>query len=301
MNNIISVLECACLLGEAAHWHVASQRFFWLDLYEPALFSCDATGEAFGRHALPLEAPLAALVATEDPGVVIVGHRGGLSHLCLKTLDITPFLDLEVSRDGVALNDMKVDRAGRIWVGSSDLSEKMPRGGLWCFEPDGSITLGDAGFIVSNGPAFSLDGLTMYFSDTMTRNVLAYDLYQMRPYVRSRRVAFTIDEAAGYPDGITVDSEGCIWVAHWGGARVSRWTPEGECLDNLALPVDNITSVAFGGPDLSTLLVTSAREGVSSKRLQDRPQSGAAFLISSTVAGLPEPRFATLVRTHPES
>lgn len=292
MNSIIHVLESACRLGESAHWHVASNRFLWIDLYEPALFSCGPTGEDFARHALPLEVPLAAIVATDDPDIVIIGHRRGLSRLSLSTLHITAFLDPEAGRDGVALNDMKVDRAGRLWAGSSDMAERMPRGGLWCCEPDGSITLGDAGFIVSNGPAFSPDGLTMYFADSMTRNVLAYDLHQTHPYIQSRRVAFAIDEPAGYPDGITVDREGHIWVAHWAGARVSCWTPDGQCLTRLALPADNITSIAFGGPDLSTMLVTSAREGVSPERLQDRPQSGATFLIRATTAGLPEPRFA---------
>ncbi len=292
MHMINPAIASRTRLGESAHWHVATGRLLWLDLYDPAIFLRDPSVPGFIRHALPLEAPLAALVATPDPDIVIIGHRRGLSRLSISTFEITALYNPEAGRDSVGFNDMKVDRFGRLWAGSSDLAEKSPRGALWCCEPDGTISLCDAGFVVSNGPAFSPDGRTMYFVDSMSRRVLAYDLRPQRPFLTNRRVAFEIDESEGFPDGITVDAEGNIWVAHWAGARISRWTPEGQKLSQIVLPAENITSMAFGGKDFQTLYVTSAWEGSSSETLAAFPETGSVFVVATDITGLPEPLFA---------
>lgn len=295
MLTITTIIDCAARLGESAHWHAASGRFLWIDLLDPALFSCDAQGQGLVRRPLPLPGPLGALVATPDPDHVLISCRAGLYRLSLSSLATEFVQNPEAGREAIAFNDMKVDRGGRLWIGTSDLAETDPRGAIWCHRADGPTELCDAGFAVSNGPAFSPEGQVMYFVDSMNRRVLAYDLAPVSPRLRNRRSHLSfgpdMDPDMGLPDGITVDASGDIWLAHWAGARISRWTPDGQFRDSFALPADNITSLAFGGADMQTLLVTSASAYVAEDRLAQMPHSGATFLLSTQTTGLAETLF----------
>ncbi len=153
-----NVYQAANKLGEAAIWHAASKRLLWIDLYDPKLFIHDpAKGETLVRE-ISLKAPLGAISATTNPKLLIVSHAGGLSTFNIKTGATKIFARPEQDRDAIIYNDCKVDRFGRLWVGSSHAKETDPRGALWCVLPNGKCFLGDVGFAVSNGPAFSLDG-----------------------------------------------------------------------------------------------------------------------------------------------
>jgi sugar lactone lactonase YvrE len=157
--------------------------------------------------------------------------------------------------------------------------------------PNGKCFLGDVGFAVSNGPAFSLDGKTMYFNDSAGRKTFAYDISRDDPMPRNRRVLISYTHEEGMPDGLTVDAEGNIWVAHWGGARITQFTNAGFRLRHLQVPAPHVTTVGFGGENLATLYVTTARDGMSPDALELWPQSGDLFATKPGVHGVAEPLF----------
>jgi sugar lactone lactonase YvrE len=188
---------------------------------------------------------------------------------------------------GTIFNDGKVDRHGALWLGSSDGRETAPIGRLWRIV-QGTVTEVAAGFIVSNGPAFAPDGRTAYFADTFRRRLLRFDLDATgRPLAKS--VFAEIGETEGYPDGMTVDRDGTLYVGHWDGAKVSRWSPEGLRLSDLAFPARNVTSLAFGGADLRSAAVTTARLFPGQNARDNEVWNGDLLAFRSTVAGIHEP------------
>ena len=190
---------------------------------------------------------MGAIAATTNPKLLMVSHAGGLSTLNIKTGASKIFARPELDRDAVIYNDCKVDHFGRLWVGSSHAKESDPRGALWCVLPNGKCFLGDVGFAVSNGPAFSLDGKIMYFNDSVGKKTFAYDISPDDPMPRNRRVLISYTHEEGMPDGLTVDAEGNLWVAHWGGARITQFTNAGFRLRHVQVPAPHVTTVGFGG------------------------------------------------------
>ncbi|MDQ0395707.1 SMP-30/gluconolactonase/LRE family protein [Labrys monachus] len=283
--------ECANTLGEAAAWDAREGRLLWLDLVEPALFGYAPATKAASRLALDAPTPLGPVIPTGRPGTLLLAHPAGLSLLDARTGGLTPFVAPEQGRAGLLYNDGKVDRWGRLWIGTSDAAEAEPRGVLWCLAPGAAPVMADAGFVVSNGPAFSPDGRTLYFSDSIGRRILAYDIAPDSPKPTGRRVfaSFAMDE--GLPDGLAVDAEGGVWVAHWDGWRITRFSPEGERLRVILLPVPRVTSLAFGDPGLATLYVTTARLDLSPVMLAAAPLSGHLFAIDAGVEGLEDRPF----------
>jgi xylono-1,5-lactonase len=288
MTNIKLLVKGEHKLAEAALWHEARKCFFWIDLYEPMLCSFDpATGLATQR-VLEIAAPIGAIVATVHADSFLLSHGDGISVLNIDDLSLVPFADPENGRSDVIANDMKMDRWGRLWFGSSHAKEVLPRGALWCVEDAGHIHLGDVGFAISNGPAFSPDGTTLYFSDSFNRQILAYDLSQQDCKLRNRRIFASFNQAEGLPDGLTVDAAGCVWSAQWAGASIFRLSPSGEKMQRIAVPSGHVTSLAFHG---KMLFITTARDGLSPEALENYPLSGSLFSYQAGVAGIPETLF----------
>jgi xylono-1,5-lactonase len=284
-------IAAAHSLAESIHWQAERNRLLWVDLLEPALHIHDFATARTASHALKLSPPIGSFVLTDDSNAILLSHRQGLSVLHIDTLAMTPFCDPEKGRDAIIYNDMKVDRFGRLWVGTSHVREKEPRGALWCVSTDGVATLVEAGFPISNGPAFSPDGHTMYFNDSAGRQTLAYDLDPARPGAWNRRIFATYAEEEGLPDGIITDAEGCLWSAQWLGSRMIRLSPAGEKLAHVAVPVGNVTTMCFAGDNLDALYITTARDGLDAAALASHPQSGGIFTLGVPVKGLAEPRF----------
>jgi sugar lactone lactonase YvrE len=288
------LLKASRRLGESIMWHDARQMLYWTDLPDPGLYGYDLrTGKVMTKR-LDLPPPIGSAVVTTDPDKLILNHRGGLSLIDLDDLSMTPYCDPESGRDAVIYNDLKTDRWGRLWVGTSHEKELENRGALWCVRDRKTWTLGDVGFPVSNGPAFSPDGMKMYFNDSANYRTFAYDVSpdDLKPRNRSLFASYTVEE--GMPDGLTVDADGCIWTAQWAGARVIRLSPVGEKLLTLHVPTGHVTSVAFGGPGLAELFITTAHDGLTPEQKARYPLSGSLFSYTPGVGGIAEPVFAEI-------
>jgi xylono-1,5-lactonase len=279
-------------LAESIIWHVASRCIMWVDLLEPAIFIHDPRNGKTRREALPFQAPIGSMAATTDRDRVIIAHRGGLSLLHLETFELEFYCDPEQGRDAIIYNDIKVDRWGRLWVGTSHAREQEPRGALWCVKDRKTFALADAGFAISNGPAFSPDGSKMYFNDSLGRKTYAYDIAPDDMRACNRRVVREYAEGEGLPDGLGVDAHGNLWSAQWGGAAVLHMTPDGAPLQRIDVPAYNVTTLCWGGDDLTEMLITTARDGVSAEHLKQYPLTGSLFRARAEVPGLAEPLFA---------
>jgi sugar lactone lactonase YvrE len=189
-------------------------------------------------------------------------------------------------------NDGKCDPRGRFLAGTMDLGESEPNGSLYSFHGK-TVTqlLGDV--TISNGMAWSPDHKTFYYIDTPTRVVRAFD-YDLESglFANARQVIYA-PETLGWPDGMTSDTQGNLWIAMWGGAQVTRWDPNtGALLEQIAIPAKNVSSCVFGGRDMNELYLTSARKGLDAATLEQYPLTGGVFRIKTRVEGMPTFEFA---------
>jgi sugar lactone lactonase YvrE len=289
MSDVSLFIEAKHRLGESIIWHESQGCLFWIDLLDPALFRHDLQSGETQSWPVPLVAPLGAIAATTDPDKLVLSYRDGIMLLSLSSMALEDWCNPEQGRDGVMYNDAKVDRMGRLWAGSSHVAEQEPRGALWCIETPQHFSLGDAGFAIANGPAISPDGRTLYLNDSARYMTYAYDVEAGHLQPQNRRALITFPVEDGMPDGIITDTEGCLWIAHWGGGAISRHSPDGRQLARWIVPAPNVTTMCFAGPDYSTLYITTARDGMDDAALRAFPLSGSMFRLETNVKGMAEP------------
>jgi sugar lactone lactonase YvrE len=282
------VLTIKSLLGEGPVWNEDEQVLYWLDVFLPTLNCFDpATGV---NQATRLDQPIYALALRIGGGAIGSFEHGiGFVDLVRGTIDIVG--DPKSGR-AVNFNDGKCDRRGRFWTGTMAKDWSSSIGGLYRVDPSRRIDQMDDEIILSNGLGWSPDDRIMYFTDFARRVIYAYDFEVETGVISARRPFIEFLEDAGFPDGMAVDAEGCLWIAHWDGWRISRYGPDGKTRQTIRMPVQRPTSCAFGGPDLSVLYVTSARMGLSEEQLAATPLAGSLFAVHTDTAGLVEPKFA---------
>ena len=287
MTEIACVADVRCILGEGPVWVAAQNALYWTDiearrihrrLFEDGSLSAWQTPYRIGSLAPNKNG---GFVAGTDQGLFFVDPARNLYNPIAN-----PERDLPTNR----FNDGKVDRAGRFWAGTMDSAEKAAQGALYRLDPNLELTRVDEGYSVTNGPAFSSDGRTMYHNDSGRQVTYAFDL-DSAGNASNRRVFASYGEGDGYPDGMTVDAEGCLWIAFWDGWCLRRFSPDGELLGVLQVPVARPTSCAFGGPELDHLFITSARRDFDETDLVAQPQAGGLFVARPRVQGLPEKAF----------
>lgn len=274
------------VLGEGPIWVAAEQALYWVDIKGYRIFRLDESG-ASSEWPTPMRVGSLALrdgggfVAGTDRGIVAIDLAGGRFDLLAE-----PEAHLPDNR----FNDGKVDRAGRFWAGSMDDTEQAATGTLYRIDPGLRCTAVDSGYKVTNGPAFSPSGDILYHNDSARQVTYAFDLDGDGKATNRRDFArYGADD--GYPDGMTVDSEGCLWIAFWDGWCVRRYSPSGECVGKIAIPAARPTSCAFGGKDLDRLYVTSATIGLDEAALAVQPNAGGLFMTVPGVRGLLERPF----------
>ncbi len=284
------VVESRALLGEGPVWSPRDSALYWVDILTPAIHRLD------GPSGQDAEFKLGSMVSVTLPkasGGLLAATPSGLMAFDTDSRRLTLLCHPESDRPGNRYNDGKCDRLGRFWVGTLDMATAANRGNLFRVEADGAWKKMDSGFTVANGLGWSPDNRAMYFTDSHRRTVYRYDFDLRAGEITNRQPLIVLDATDGRPDGLTVDEEGCLWVAVWDAWRVSRYSPDGRELMRIKLPVPRPTSCCFGGPNLDTLYITSASVRLSGAALEAAPLSGSLLAVQVPgVRGLPETLFA---------
>lgn len=291
MSKIECAVNCQTLLGECVTWHSGEQALYWTDVQGKLLWHFDpASGE---RQSWPTPDRAGSFAISAAGGFVLALPRRIAVWDPAHGETATIADPVPGQADGTRLNDGRCDRQGRFVVGAFDETTRRPIAGVWRVELDGSITtLIPGGVTTNNSICFSEDGATMYFADTPTGIIWAYD-YDAAPGapLGKPRILTASEGQPGKPDGSAVDAEGYIWNAQVFGGRIARYRPDGTLDRTIDLPVRNPTSVCFGGPDLDILYITSLRQTKALPDWQPESIDGSILAIRPGVKGLPEPLF----------
>jgi sugar lactone lactonase YvrE len=279
-------------LGESPFWHPDEAALYWIDIAGRAVHRHYPSSGDHSYWSLPSEPGCIARCAD---GGLIVAMRSGLALLDTDSGALTQLSAPPFDPAKVRFNDGRCDAAGRLWTGTIYEPRDQPLGSLFCVERG---TIRDVGkqVTVSNGVAFSVDNRTIYHADTTAHRITAYEFDVATGRIGNSRVfqQFSMDKSQQYggrPDGATVDSEDAYWCAMYEGGRVLRLSPSGEVLREIQLPVRCPTMIAFGGPDLRTLYITSARHNRPDAELTQFPLSGYVIALEVDVPGRPEPAY----------
>jgi sugar lactone lactonase YvrE len=280
----VCVWPLGAILGEGPAWVAREQAIYFVDIKKPALHRYALADGA--KQSWDMPEPIGWAIPRANGEGFIVGFKSCFAFLTLDPFAITKIGAAEPDRPGNRRNDAKVDARGRLWTGSMDDAEVEVSGALYRFDPDLSTRRMDDGYKVTNGPTFNLAGDILYHTDSGRRAVYQFDLAPDGALSNKRDFVRFKDEW-GHPDGMTTDAEDGVWITHWDGARVSRFTPDGALDRSIALPTSRITSCVFAGDDLDRMFLTSASMG-----LTDEPLAGSLFEIDPGVRGAPAHAFA---------
>jgi sugar lactone lactonase YvrE len=283
--DVECVLDVRNILGESPVWSAREGALYWVDILAPAIHRWHPPTGAHREWRMP--AAVGSIGLREGGGIVAALRTG--FHLFdpqserLEFL-VNPEADISTNR----LNDGKVGPDGRFWAGSMDdrpVKDKIAH--LYRLDPDHACHRMVGGLVVSNGLAWSPDGRTMYHSDSRAATIWRYDYDVRTGGIGPRQTFVSMQPEWGRPDGAAMDAEGCYWSAGITQGRLNRFSPDGELIGYVALPITHPTMPCFGGPDLTTLYVTSLRENFDAKQIAQWPQSGSVFELHPGVAGAP--------------
>jgi len=285
LTSIDCVWPAKTELGEAPYWCPEEKVIYWVDIDGKTILRLDP--KSGDREVFPQPYQFGCIVKRLGGGF-IAGTSDGLVRLDENLKNPYVFSNPETGYPNNRFNDGKCDRYGRFWVGSTDIDETEPNGALYRVNGSGDVVQVQKDVIVSNGLGWSPDNAVMYFTDSGRQIIYAYDFDPLSGKIANRRTFARVDEVDGMPDGLTVDAEGYVWSAHWGGWRVTRYDPDGNIDRVIDMPVPQVTSVAFGGENLDRMFVTTARLSLSEAELSDAPLSGGLFVVETGAVGLPE-------------
>jgi sugar lactone lactonase YvrE len=288
-EDVSCALPFKALQGEGPLWVPGQDVLYWVDILAPAFHVYNPALKH--NRTVPLRFMISAVAQIDESRVLLITQKG-LHELDLRSNRMTFLVDPEPDTPTNRLNDAKVDRAGRLWVGSMAIDGSPGHGALYSVDRHLKVIQHDSGLAIPNGIAWSPDDRWMYFADSGTNTVYRarFDLASGSPGAREPLIRTAPDR--GRPGGLTVDAQGTIWVAMYDGWSVDRFSPEGVLLESIALPVPRPTSCMFGGPDLDTLYVTTARIRLSAERIAEGPMSGSILAIHrSDMRGLRETSF----------
>lgn len=273
-------------MGESPCWDTSCNSLYWVDIDGKKIFLYNPQKNICKEYLFDNE--VECVVPRSKGGVMLtIGRSVVLFDFSTKKLKILG--SVEPSKKNNRFNDGKCDPAGRFWAGTIHRKELPKAGSLYCIDTDYSIRKMIEGVTVSNGLTWSKDKKTFYFIDSPTYSVVAYEYNVETGNIRNKRKVIEINPVLGIPDGMTIDSEGMLWIAMFGGGKVSRWDPaKGKSLGFIEIPgAMQVTSCCFGGSDMKDLYITTASAGLTNTQLQNQPYAGLLFKARIGIAGLP--------------
>lgn len=282
-------LDAGATLGEGPVWDGAAGRLYWVDIPRCAIHRLDPASGV--DDCVTVDRPIGAVALRTAAGLVLAWEDG---FAVTDGWGEEPRVVVPIDHGPVPcrFNDGKCDPVGRFWAGSLAHDERPGAGALYRLDPDGTVERVVEPVSISNGLAWSADGGTMYYIDTPTGGVDAFDYDVETGAIKARRRVIDVPKGAGWPDGLTIDTDGCLWVALWGGSAVHRYTPDGRLDRVVAVPVKRVTSCTFGGPGLDRLYITSAQRNAIEPVPAPEKYAGAVFVHEPGVTGHPSARFA---------
>lgn len=284
------VVEHASLLGEGPVWNAKQKLICWVDILNGEIHQYSPEEK---KHSITEVHQMIGSIAVCTDGNFIAALQNGFAFIDRKTGEIKMIADPESHLPNNRFNEGKCDPAGRFWAGTMALSEDPGVGNVYAMHNDLIPTKKIGEVTISNGMAWSADHKTFYYIDTPTLEIVAYDYDKATGNISSKRRIIQIEKEDGFPDGMTIDNEGMLWIAHWDGWQVTRWDPEnGKKLFIIKLPVAKITSCTFGGNGFEDLYITSAKVGLSENELKQQPLAGYLFVLrNSGFKGVPAVEF----------
>lgn len=284
MSSLECIVEAQDILGEGPFWSPDEASLYWFDIMQNRLSRVNPATSQYASWRLSSKCHGGAFC--EGGGMIVTAHAG----VCFYDIQKNELTTIYPAESHTHFNDVKCDRRGRFWFGSVPKKIGEPTGSLFRVDPDLTVRVMQPNAIASNGIGWSPDQKTMYFADTYGGGIFAYDFDLDSGEIDNRRLLIPRED--GLPDGLTVDAEGCIWCAYALSGAVYRFTPQGKIDRRVDVPAKFTTSCIFGGKDLDTLFITTARAGRPKEELEQLPLSGALFAIQPGVRGMPEPKFA---------
>lgn len=290
MRKIIA--ECAhaadSVLGEGPVWDGDLHRLWWVDIEQKEIHQWDP---ASGRDVFWDLPHRVGFVIPTTRGDCVIGTQSGLARFSPGSGGFEPLKNPEEHLPDNRFNDAKCDAAGRLWAGTMAVSEVVGQGSLYRIEPNLEIQQMVSGISISNGLAWSADSRLLYYVDSPTRRVDAFDFDLRKGTLGGRRPIIRIPQ--GFPDGMCIDAAGNLWIALWGGWGVACHDPRtGECLARIEVPVRDVTSCCFGGRDLDVLYITTASRDLDQTGKAQQPLAGSVFVARPGVRGTPACKFA---------
>ncbi len=276
-------------LGEGPLWHPDEKVLYFIDIVKKSLHRLDPKTSEHQSWQMPdyigsvVARKSGGLLATVGQYVVAVDMPSGKLTELVKVIPD--------GRPDLRMNDGKVDRMGRFWIGVASVDTENPQGGLFRYDPDGNLARMEEDITISNGLGWSVDNKTFYYTDGLKYRIYAYDFDLASGDISNQRIFMQLDKSAIEPDGLTVDSEGYVWEAQWASSKVFRYAPDGSLDQEVDMPVLRPTSCIIGGENLDTLYITSCSLSIGETERLATP-AGGIFAIKLNVKGLPEPYFA---------
>jgi sugar lactone lactonase YvrE len=283
-------VDARAQLGEGPCWEPKSQTLYWVDIYAACVHAFTPATRAERTWRLDF---WPGCVVTREKGGLFLGSKKGFGTLDPASGRYDHWLSPEPDQPLNRINDGKVDPKGRLWAGSQS-SAKPVSGGLFRLDADRSLTRLLSGVGCSNGLAWSADGAQFYYIDTVLQQVRTFACDPELGTIGAATASFPFPSSEyGWADGMCIDAEGLLWIAHFGGGMVSRWDPRtGKLVAKIPLPVSNVTSCAFGGPKYDQLYITTARIALSEEQMHQQNSAGGVFVADVGTTGLPATPFA---------
>jgi len=292
MTELENLVKSQSRLGEGPLWSVAEQSLYWVDIHAKRV---ERFQPSSSQHQIfNFDIPITALGFRTRGGFVVASARG-FAFMHLETKAVEMVAQPESTKPYNRFNDGAVDPRGRFWGGTmyeGPETNNPTEGRLYRLDVDGSVNIMQTGMTICNGLGWSPDLKTMYFTDTLRHLIYAYDFDVASGAIDHRRVFVDSSGEDGYPDGMTVDSEGGVWSARWGGWKVTRYDPAGKAEREISLPVECPTSCAFGGENLTELFITTAWTALTDEQRQQQPLAGNVFRLATNIKGRTPWQFA---------